>query len=66
MRIDWPVTKGKKEEEKSARVVHPCAWLQIGAGSAVGDVHRDLKTEAKVGESGGGPLHSQVSKSGLA
>jgi hypothetical protein len=29
--------------------------------STVGDVHRDFKAKTQVGESGGGPLHTNVS-----
>jgi hypothetical protein len=28
---------------------------------AIGDVHRDFKAKTQVGESGGGPLHTNVS-----
>jgi hypothetical protein len=41
------------------------AKLVDPAGSAVGDVHRDLEAETQVGEGRGGPLHGR-SPEGLA
>jgi hypothetical protein len=53
MRIDVDVVNSRKKAHALCRAL----WVGHRRGSAVGDVHRDFKTETQIGEGGGGPLH---------
>ncbi|MDT4854716.1 hypothetical protein FQZ97_890350 [compost metagenome] len=66
MRMIEPVGRWRWGEEKSARRWGRALSGQSRRRSAVGDVHRDFKTETQVGEGGGGPLHSLSPIGGLA